>query len=88
MTPVHTHTPQISPSLMKAYTPQLSPSLMKAYTPQMSPSLKYEAVQHTQTQQIPPIQNFQSNFAAFPPSFTSFLTNCQPAAEQGGLFYF
>lgn len=88
MTPVHTHTPQISPSLMKAYTPQLSPSLMKAYTPQMSPSLKYEAVQHTQTQQIPPIQNFQSNFAAFPPSFTSFLANCQPAAEQGGLFYF
>ncbi|KAM5567903.1 protein POOR HOMOLOGOUS SYNAPSIS 1 [Rosa sericea] len=94
MTPVHSHSPQISPSLMKAYTPQMSPSLMKDYTPQMSPSLmkdytpqmsptwKHEAAQHRQTQHMSPIQNFQSNFAAFPPSFTSLVSNCQPLVEQ------
>ncbi|XP_050373821.1 protein POOR HOMOLOGOUS SYNAPSIS 1 isoform X2 [Argentina anserina] len=82
MTPGHTHSPQISPSLMKAHTPQTSPSLMNDYTPQLSPRWNTEAVQHRQTQQMSPIQNFQSNFAAFPPSFSSLVSNCQPVVEQ------
>ncbi|XP_004300924.1 PREDICTED: uncharacterized protein LOC101303040 isoform X2 [Fragaria vesca subsp. vesca] len=82
MTPGHTHSPQISPSLMKAYTPQTSPGLMKDYSPQMPPSWTHEAAQYRQTQHMSPIQNVQSNFAALPPSFTSLMSNCQPVVEQ------
>ncbi|KAI5352264.1 PREDICTED: POOR HOMOLOGOUS SYNAPSIS 1 [Prunus dulcis] len=56
---------------------------VQTYTPKISPSLlNNEAEQYSCTQEFTPIDNFQSNFAALPPSFTSFLSNCGPVVEQ------
>ncbi|KAL6294457.1 hypothetical protein ACE6H2_002599 [Prunus campanulata] len=56
---------------------------VQTYTPKISPSLlNNEAEQYSCTQEFTPIDNFQSNCAALPPSFTSFLSNCGPVIEQ------
>ncbi|KAM2334012.1 hypothetical protein ACFXTH_011617 [Malus domestica] len=76
---VQTYMPQISPSLLKNEADQA----VQSYKPQISPCLlKSEAGQSSHAQQSVHIDNFQSNFAALPPSFTSFLSNCGPVIEQ------
>ncbi|XP_016647966.1 PREDICTED: protein POOR HOMOLOGOUS SYNAPSIS 1-like [Prunus mume] len=56
---------------------------VQTYTPKISPSLlNNEAEQYSCTQEFTPIDNLQSNFAALPPSFTSFLSNCGRVVEQ------
>lgn len=77
---VQTYMPQISPSLLKNEADQA----VQSYKPQISPCLlKSTAGQSSRTQESMHIDNFQSNFAALPPSFASFLSNCGPVIEQG-----
>lgn len=62
---------------------------VQTYTPKISPSLlNNEAEQYPCSQEFTPIDNFQSSFAALPPSFTSFLSNCGPVVEQGSFYYY
>ncbi|KAH0991712.1 hypothetical protein GBA52_003195 [Prunus armeniaca] len=52
-------------------------------TTQISPSLNNQAKPYLRTQEVKNIHNFQRNFPAFPPGFTSMLSDCHPAVEQG-----
>ncbi|PQP98699.1 protein POOR HOMOLOGOUS SYNAPSIS 1 [Prunus yedoensis var. nudiflora] len=52
-------------------------------TTQISPSLNNEAKPYSHTQEVTNIHNFQRNFPAFPPGFTSLPSDCHPAVEQG-----
>ncbi|PON44883.1 hypothetical protein PanWU01x14_263650 [Parasponia andersonii] len=58
----------------------MSPAL--TYTPELPASSDVEAAQQSCIQETAPTHNFGTNFAAFPPSFTSLLTSNCPIAEQ------
>ncbi|PON99020.1 hypothetical protein TorRG33x02_052570 [Trema orientale] len=58
----------------------MSPAL--TYTPELPASSNVEAAQQSCIQETAPTHNFSTNFAAFPPSFTSLLTSNCPIVEQ------
>ncbi|KAL5552829.1 hypothetical protein UlMin_040230 [Ulmus minor] len=66
------------------YLGVMTPS--QAYTPELPANSNNQTEQHSSTQNTLPTNNFESNYAAFPPSFTSMLTDCyslvDPAAAQ------